>query len=208
MDIGSSGSQYLIKVTFAAILNEVWPQFNNANIWVVRRKEGGQYGFTAAIAADEQKLVVGNPMQRSYVYKRGAHACGSVGEVNPNNVFKAPGLFCLLNCLNRIWQRRLLFSFFVISWYSSCKASITTIRTMIKFSERRRRQSGKVSAIAFVFLVVTLWYFAEVPHCWRFTPNAAYLNENHASNENNLGKHASFALATGEWRNNKHEMFH
>ena len=98
--------------------------------------------------------------------------------------------------------------FFVISWYSSCKASITTIRTMIKFSERRRRQSGKVSAIAFVFLVVTLWYFAEVPHCWRFTPNAAYLNENHASNENNLGKHASFALATGKWRNNKHEMFH
>ena len=104
MDIGSSGSQYLIKVTFAAILNEVWPQFNNANIWVVRRKEGGQYGFTAAIAADEQKLVVGNPMQRSYVYKRGAHACGSVGEVNPNNVFKAPGWFCLLNRLNRIWH--------------------------------------------------------------------------------------------------------
>ena len=110
MDIGSSGSQYLIKVTFAAILNEVWPQFNNANIWVVRRKEGGQYGFTAAIAADEQKLVVGNPMQRSYVYKRGAHACGSVGEVNPNNVFKAPGCFCFLNRLNRIWQRRLFFS--------------------------------------------------------------------------------------------------
>ena len=91
MDIGSSGRQYLIKVTSAVILKEVWPQFNNANIRVVRRKEGGQYGFTAAIAADEQKLVVGNPMQRSYVYKRGAHACGSVGEVNPNNVFKAPG---------------------------------------------------------------------------------------------------------------------
>ena len=48
------------------------------------------------------------------------------------------------------------YSFFVISWYSSCKASITTIRTMIKFSERRRRQSGKVSAIAFVFL---LWLY-------------------------------------------------
>ena len=111
MDIGSSGRQYLIKVTSAVILKEVWPQFNNANIWVVRRKEGGQYGFTAAISADEQKLVVGNPMQRSYVYKRGAHACGSVGEVNPNNVFKAPGWFCPLNRLKRIWQRRLFFSF-------------------------------------------------------------------------------------------------
>ena len=152
MDIGSSGTQYFIKVTSAAILKEVWPKFNNANIWVVRRKEGGQYGFTAAIAADEQKLVVGNPMQRSYVYKRGAHACGSVGEVNPGNVFKAPGWFCLLNRLKRILQRRLYSFFFVISWYSSCKATITTIgRDMRKLYERRRRQSGKVSAIALPF---------------------------------------------------------
>ena len=46
---------------------------------------------------------------------------------------------------------------FVISWYSSCKATITTIRSLIKLSERRRRQSGN-SAIAFVFLLVILWY--------------------------------------------------
>jgi len=108
------------------------------------RKEGGQYGFTAAIAADEQKLVVGNPMQRSYVYKRGAHACGSVGEVNDGNVFKAPG-----------------------NYHHNRKGYEKTLREAKK----------------------TEW----------FTPNAAYLNENHASNENNLGKHASFALATGKF---------
>ena len=151
MDIGSSGRQYLIKVTSAVILKEVWPQFNNANIWVVRRKEGGQYGFTAAIAADEQKLVVGNPMQRSYVYKRGAHACGSVGEVNQNNVFKAPGDFVSWIALKESCRGDYSF-LFVISWYSSCKATITTIgRDMRKLYERRRRQSGKVSAIALPF---------------------------------------------------------
>ena len=32
------------------------------------RKEGGHYGFTASISENGEKLVVGNPMQRTHVW--------------------------------------------------------------------------------------------------------------------------------------------
>ena len=34
------------------------------------RKSGGIYGFTAAISDDNQKLVAGNPTQRTYVWEQ------------------------------------------------------------------------------------------------------------------------------------------
>ena len=35
---------------------------------VLYRKAGGHYGFTASISEDDQRLVVGNPLQRNYYY--------------------------------------------------------------------------------------------------------------------------------------------
>jgi len=55
------------------------------------RKAGGHYGFTASISEDDQRLVVGNPVQRNYIWAIGAFAGGTVGEVHAGNVFKAPG---------------------------------------------------------------------------------------------------------------------
>merc|ERR1719264_1278940 len=62
------------------------------------RKGGGNYGFTAAISDDNQKLVAGNPTQRTYVWEQAtrsskAFACGAVGEVSSGNVWKAPGSY-------------------------------------------------------------------------------------------------------------------
>ena len=111
-----------------------------SSIHLIFRKEGGHYGFTASISdQDNEKLVVGNPLQRTHVWdkarvrkktfskclyiktnstfstpnvdltnhwqKKGdSYSCGSVGEVNPGNVFKAPGfnhplMFILHQCL-------------------------------------------------------------------------------------------------------------
>ena len=41
---------------------------NVALVMVLYRKAGGHYGFTASISEDDQRLVVGNPVQRNYVW--------------------------------------------------------------------------------------------------------------------------------------------
>ena len=40
---------------------------NVALVMVLYRKAGGHYGFTASISEDDQRLVVGNPVQRNFV---------------------------------------------------------------------------------------------------------------------------------------------
>ena len=113
-----------VTVSISENLHPLFPFFL---FYLIFRKEGGHYGFTASISdQDNEKLVVGNPMQRTHVWdkvrvrkktfskllaintnstsstpivdltnhwqrKGDAFACGSVGEVNPGNVFKAPG---------------------------------------------------------------------------------------------------------------------
>ena len=37
-------------------------------VMVLCRKAGGSYGFTASISEDDQRLVVGNPVQRNYIW--------------------------------------------------------------------------------------------------------------------------------------------
>merc|ERR1719239_9564 len=115
------------------------------------RKEGGHYGFTASISdQDNDKLVVGNPMQRTHVWdkvrrKGDAFACGSVGEVNPGNVFKAPG-----------------------PWHHE--------------GPLKGKETG--------------WFALDKP----------YIEENHVSGENNIGKHASFSVARGKFLHNVDTM--
>merc|ERR1719500_777300 len=103
------------------------------------RKAGGQYGFTAAISDDNQKLVAGNPSQRNHIWKRGTYSCGAVGEVRPGNVWKAPG-----------------------AWHHQSE----------QYKEKK-----------------TLWFGLDI----------AYLDENHVSPENNIGKHVGFSLARGKF---------
>merc|ERR1719264_1733464 len=103
------------------------------------RKAGGQYGFTAAISDDNQKLVAGNPSQRNHIWKRGTYSCGAVGEVSPGNVWKAPG-----------------------AWHHQSE----------EYKEKK-----------------TLWFGLD----------NAYLDENHVSSENNIGKHVGFSLARGKF---------
>ena len=67
--VGSGGRQFWIHSIHIRELSSIF--FHFFQFYLIFRKEGGHYGFTASISdQDNEKLVVGNPMQRTHVWDK------------------------------------------------------------------------------------------------------------------------------------------
>ena len=67
--VGSGGRQFWIHIIHSRELSSIF--FHFFQFYLIFRKEGGHYGFTASISdQDNEKLVVGNPMQRTHVWDK------------------------------------------------------------------------------------------------------------------------------------------
>lgn len=74
-----------------SIIKELLLQFQ---FYLIFRKEGGHYGFTASISdQDNEKLVVGNPLQRTYVWDKARVRKTTFSkrlDINTNSTFSTP----------------------------------------------------------------------------------------------------------------------